>query len=144
MVSRVLRKQRISGGGGKGIMRTPSWKYCSSIYRRNDHCTLYRDSALGAQLQVMIKLHWSLLPRRERSYYFIDGVDRVFTSEADLVQALARREVRKRILRFSIARKDRPGGIARRVAGPTGVQETERAEGAPPVRLTAGGSKSNR
>jgi hypothetical protein len=139
----VLDKQRMSEGG-KGIMRTPIWKYCSSIYRRNDHCTLYRDSNLGVQLQVMIRFHWSLLPRRERSYYFIDGVDRAFTSEEDLVQALARREVRKRILRLSMAHRHPPGGIAPRVVGPSVVQETERAEGALPLRIAAGWSRSNR
>jgi len=72
-------------------MRSPSWKYGSSIYLPKKHCTLYRDDDLGAQLQVMLKREWIFIPPREKAYYFIDGVERAFKSERGLMHALERR-----------------------------------------------------
>jgi len=38
----------------KGIVKSPSWRYSSSIYLPRKHCTVYRDDDFGAQLQVMV------------------------------------------------------------------------------------------
>jgi hypothetical protein len=115
-----------------------------SIYRHKDHCTLYRDNRLGAQLQVMIRRNWSLLPRRERSYYVIDGMDRVFISESDLVHGLALREMRKRILRLPTARRDRTLDIDRSATGSLRSRTMDRADGTRGVHMAAGGIRFNR
>ncbi len=64
--------------------KSPSWRYSSSMYLPRKHCTVYRDDDLGAQLQVMVGRDRSFLHRRGKYRYFVDGVDRVFKSEADL------------------------------------------------------------
>lgn len=69
-------------------MQVPRWKYRASIYTERDHCTLYRDDALGIQMQVMERRNWVLVRPKERVYYFIDGENRTFRSEDDLLQTL--------------------------------------------------------
>jgi len=86
-------------------MKSPSWEYCSSIYFPRKHCTIYRDDDLGVQLQVIVKRHWGVLPTRETHRYFIDGVNRVFRSNADLVEALEIRNVEQPVLRLPADRK---------------------------------------
>jgi hypothetical protein len=76
----------------KGILKSPSWRYSASMYLPRKHCTVYRDDDLGAQLQVMVGRGRSFLHRRGKYQYFVDGVDRVYKSEADLMQALEQRD----------------------------------------------------
>jgi hypothetical protein len=71
-------------------MRKPSWTYCTSVYLPKKHCTVFRDESLGVQLQVEVRREWTLFPPKERSYFFIDGVERVFRSEDRMVRALQR------------------------------------------------------
>jgi hypothetical protein len=74
-----------------GIMKSPSWRYSSSIYLPRKHCTVFRDDDLGVQLQVMAGRDRTFWRRRRKYQYFVDGVDRVFTSKVDLMRALERR-----------------------------------------------------
>ena len=69
-------------------MDVPRWKYRASIYTKRDHCTLYRDDALGVQMQVMVKREWLLLKPKERVYYFVDGVSRALRSEDEMLRTL--------------------------------------------------------
>jgi hypothetical protein len=97
----------------EGSMTSPSWKYCSSIYLPKEHCTLYRDEALGVQLQIMMKRGWSIIPPKEKCYYFIDGVDGVFRSEDELVLALEKRNAARRVHPLATDRKRVPSAIER-------------------------------
>ncbi len=74
-----------------GRVKSPSWRYSASMYLPRKHCTVYRDDDLGAQLQVMVGRDRSFLHRRGKYRYFVDGVDREFKSEADLMRALEQR-----------------------------------------------------
>jgi hypothetical protein len=67
-------------------MKKPKWTYCASIYLPKKHCLLYRDEGLGVQLQVMTPANRVLFPLKEREYYFIDGVERTFRSEDELMR----------------------------------------------------------
>ena len=72
-------------------MDVPRWKYRASIYTKRDHCTLYRDDALGVQMQVMVKREWLLLKPKERVYYFVDGVSHAHRSEEEMLRTLKSR-----------------------------------------------------
>jgi hypothetical protein len=69
-------------------MQVPRWKYRASIYTERDHCTLYRDDALGIQMQVMERRNWVFRRPKERVYYFVDGETRTFQSEQELFRTL--------------------------------------------------------
>lgn len=69
----------------------PQWKFTASVYLRRHHCLLYRDDQLGVQKQVMTRRNTILFAPKERSYYFIDGVSRVFHSEERMLRTLKRR-----------------------------------------------------
>lgn len=80
-------------------METAHWKYRASIYTKRDHCTLYRDDALGVQMQVMIKREWFLFKPRERVFYFVDNVSRAFRSEQEMMRIVrSRRPARRRVV----------------------------------------------
>ena len=42
-------------------MRRPAWTYYTSYYLPKKFCTVYRDDALGIQLQVEVKRKCDLL-----------------------------------------------------------------------------------
>jgi hypothetical protein len=63
------------------------WKYVSSIYLKRKHVLVFRDSALGLQMQVISRV--SRPDSVSRKLYFIDGDNRAYATEADLIRALA-------------------------------------------------------
>ena len=67
-------------------MKKPKWTYCASLYLPKKHCLLYRDEGLGVQLQVMTRTDRVLFHPKEEEYYFIDGVERIFRSEDELMR----------------------------------------------------------
>ena len=77
-------------------MRRPVWTYYTSVYLPKKLCTVYRDDALGVQLQVEVKRDWALFPPKEKSYFFIDGVEKVFRNEARMIRELERIVPRRR------------------------------------------------
>ena len=77
-------------------MRRPAWTYYTSVYLPKKLCTVYRDDALGVQLQVEVKREWTLFPPKEKSYFFIDGIEKVFRNEARMVRELERVFPKKR------------------------------------------------
>ena len=72
-------------------MLAPEWRFVASLYLPRQHCVVYRDDRLAVQLQVMKRRNWILLPPKEKEYYFIDGVKKVFRNESRLVAALEKR-----------------------------------------------------
>ena len=87
-------------------MPRPVWTYCTSVYLPKKHCTVYRDETLGVQLQVEVKREWTLIPPKERSYFFIDGNEKVFRSEDRLLRELERTQL-----------SDAPPAHPRRIGG---------------------------
>jgi hypothetical protein len=63
------------------------WKYVASIYLKRKHVLVFRDSVLGVQLQVITRI--SRPGSASRKLYFIDGDNRAYTTETDLIRALA-------------------------------------------------------
>jgi hypothetical protein len=53
----------------------------------NKHSSLYRDDKLGVQKECHVP-HRNGKPCKGKTYYFIDGDDREFTTEEELIEAL--------------------------------------------------------
>lgn len=68
----------------------PQWKYASSIYLPRHHYVVYRDDAMGVQKQVITRRNTIFFTPKEREFYFIDGDQRTFRSEEQLLKALQR------------------------------------------------------
>jgi hypothetical protein len=71
-------------------MRKPSWTYNSRVYTQKALWTIYRDDALGVQLQVVTKRDRAFARAKDKCYFFIDGVDRKYRSEEQMIRALAK------------------------------------------------------
>jgi hypothetical protein len=65
----------------------PKWKYFASIYLKRKHVLVFRDNALGLQLQVISRISNPSSPSRK--LYFVDGDNRAYADETELIQALA-------------------------------------------------------
>jgi hypothetical protein len=66
----------------------PHWAYSASIYKPKVHCLVYRDEQLKVQLQIITPRNPTLLWRKPKEFFFIDGVERIFRSEDTLLKAL--------------------------------------------------------
>ncbi len=66
----------------------PHWVYSASIYRPKVHCLVYRDERLKVQMQIITPRNPTLLWRKPKEFYFIDGVEKAYRSEEKLIQAL--------------------------------------------------------
>lgn len=72
----------------RGQMK-PLWKYCSNHYLPDGQCAVYRDDRLGVQLQVRTSDKAGVFTGRNRAYrFYIDGVDKAFSSEQSMLRAL--------------------------------------------------------
>ncbi len=89
-------------------MLQPNWRFCSSVYLPDRHCTIFRDDELGIQRQVEVKRKGVQLASKERHYFFIDGIDTVFSNEAKMLHML-------RSLRYRDARPLRRASIMHRL-----------------------------
>lgn len=72
-------------------MLKPEWKFYSSTYMPRKHYLIYRDDALGVQMQVVTKRKWILFRGKEKTYYFIDGDKRTFRTEGRLMHAVSKK-----------------------------------------------------
>ena len=69
----------------------PKWEFKVSLSGEKKHELLYRDDELGAQLEIYTPVYGGPYSQRfgeEKWYYFIDNDERVFRTEAELVEAL--------------------------------------------------------
>ncbi len=58
---------------------------------RNEHQSVYRDNALGVQKETLVPYR-NGQPCEGKSYYYIDGDEREFRSEEELMAALREAE----------------------------------------------------
>lgn len=70
--------------------RRPQWELNRSISQTDHHALLYRDEALGVQKEVHTPVQNFPLGKfgKGKRYFYIDGDEREFTSEAELMDAL--------------------------------------------------------
>jgi len=67
----------------------PLWKYCYNHYFPDGQCAVYRDERLGIQLQVRTSDRSRMFAARNHVYrFYIDGVDKAFSSEQSMLRAL--------------------------------------------------------
>jgi hypothetical protein len=67
---------------------TPHWKYIASIYQPMRQYVVFRDEQIGLQRQLVIRRNPLFFQSCDREYFYIDGVDRAFTSEQAMLRAL--------------------------------------------------------
>jgi hypothetical protein len=72
-------------------MNRPNWAYQASIYLPRAHCMVYRDDALGIQLQILTRHRAFWTAGGIQEYYFADGMDGMFRDEQSLLEALEKR-----------------------------------------------------
>ncbi len=65
----------------------PKWKYFASIYLTRKHVLVFRDNVLGLQMQVISRI--SNPGSSSRKLYFVDGDNRAYATETELLQALS-------------------------------------------------------
>jgi hypothetical protein len=102
-------------------MINPAWLYSFRFYRHGMHCIVYRDDTLRVQLQVVTRTAWYAV-RKKRTYYFVDGVKRVFRTEQKMLRALGRREhLHVRPVRPAASLTTEPGKLFWRKASLSGI-----------------------
>ena len=83
-------------------MLKPKWEYVSSRYSDKSHTVIYRDAALRVQMQIVTKRSDHYNPEKAKYFYFIDRERRVFRSEEELLNALAKKFELEDRERFSL------------------------------------------
>jgi hypothetical protein len=85
----------------------PKWKYIASIYRPMRQYVVFRDVDLGVQHQLVIRRNPLFFQSCDREYYYIDGVDRWFRNEHEMMRALqACGDNRQRILSWKLIEEE--------------------------------------
>jgi hypothetical protein len=80
----------------------PKWEYVSSRYSDKSHTVIYRDAALRVQMQIVTKRSDHYNPEKAKYFYFIDNERKVFRSEEELLNALAKKFELEDRERFSL------------------------------------------
>lgn len=83
-------------------MLKPKWEYISSKYSDNTHTVVYRDNVLKVQMQIVTKRSNHYNPEKAKFFYFIDGDQRTFYAEDELLNALSQKFDDEDRRRFSL------------------------------------------
>ena len=70
----------------------PKWTMHMHLNMSNQHSLLLRDNKLGCQCEVYTKAKYGYIYGKGKTYYFIDGDEREFRTEDDLIKALEEKE----------------------------------------------------
>jgi hypothetical protein len=96
-----LTRQYGSTTREKSLLK-PKWEYVSSRYSDKSHTVMYRDEVLRVQMQIVTKRSDHYNPEKAKYFYFIDAERRVFRSEDELLNALAKKFESEDRQRFSL------------------------------------------